>query len=466
MAKRSRIGDMVLGGSVVVGGLAAVAATTGLFAGSRKTQPLSKVLESILDVIETAKAGTQSGDAGDQDKLYTMRQALDTIQNMAKEARSNVAGNDIHDMIAIIGAKEDDAVSPDVELVRSIAKKAKSNVVVEEDINDVIAKIVKEDDAVPQEVDNSLDTTCLSPFIKFYEVYGGAADRHIDDQNMLYQTVVNYPDKNGLETYEMPKYFQEMPIVGDGDCGFNAVAHCSGIDNQKRHNNMRYLLINSWCNHPSQLISGTRADDIMYSMLKTIVPGLWQMQDQIKTRRIAPLISRYGDIFKAQGTAGWDKAMQPIRTWAKNNFQSRFGKRPYGVEKYPDDTCMFWMAKYTGKAIFVYGRHKDECALKAIYPCIRYKSDIPEIDWRFGTESSADTTPLCIVHGTCGSTEKRRMVWNIGGDMQWYSSGDDGAHYNYLVPLGKEAYDDAKANYNNNYVVFQAVSLEKTRNKV
>ena len=50
--------------------------------------------------------------------------------------------------------------------------------------------------------------------------------------------------------------------------------------------------------------------------------------------------------------------------------------------------------------------------------------------------------------------------------MQWYSSGDDGAHYNYLVPLGKEAYDDAKANYNNNYVVFQAVSLEKTRNKV
>lgn len=347
------------------------------------------------------------------------------------------------------------------------------SVVVEEDINNVI---VNEDDAVPQEVDNSLDTTCLPPFIKFYQVYGGAAERHIDDQNMLYQTVVNYQGEKILETYAMPAYFKEMPIVGDGDCGFNAVAHCSGIDNQKRHNNMRYLLINSWCNHPSQLISGTRADDIMYSMLKTIVPGLWREQDQIKTEKIAPVIRKYGDIFKAQGTADWDKAMQPIRTWAKNNFQCRFGRRPYGVEKYPDDTCMFWMAKYTGKAIFVYGRHKDECVLKAIYPCIRYKSDIPEIDWRFGTESSADTTPLCILHGTCGSTEKRRMVWNIGGDLQWYSSGkrDDGAHFNYLVPLDEEAYDDAKSEYgrnfdklnNNNYVVFQAVPLKKTRNKV
>ena len=89
------------------------------------------------------------------------------------------------------------------------------------------------------------------------------------------------------------------------------------------------------------------------------------------------------------------------------------------------------MAKYTGKAIFVYGRHGDQCALKAIYPCIRYKSDIPEIDWLFGTESSADTTPLCILHGSCGSIDERRLVWNIGGDLQWYSSGkrDDGAFH-------------------------------------
>ena len=457
---------------MVVGGLAAVAATTGLFAGGPKSQQLDAVLDSILDIVETANAGTQVGDVNDNEKLGHMKEALDSIQKIAKKARSNVVANDMKGIIARIRAKEDDAVSPDVDLVRPIAKKAKSSVVVEEDINNVIANIVNEDDTVPQDVDNSLDTTCLSPFIKFYQVYGGAAERHIDDQNMLYQTVVNYPDKQGLETYEMPEYFKEMPIVGDGDCGFNAVAHCSGIDNQKRHNNMRYLLINSWCNHPSQLISGTRADDIMYSMLKTIVPGLWRMQDQIKTEKIAPVIRKYGDIFKAQGTADWDKAMQPIRTWAKNNFQSRFGRRPYGVEKYPDDTCMFWMAKYTGKAIFVYGRNGDQCALKAIYPCIRYKSDIPEIDWRFGTESSADTTPLCILHGTCGSTEKRRMVWNIGGDLQWYSYGkrDDGAHYNYLVPLGQEAYDDAKSKYakpnNNNYVVFKAVSMEKTRNKV
>ena len=60
--------------------------------------------------------------------------------------------------------------------------------------------------------------------------------------------------------------------------------------------------------------------------------------------------------------------------------------------------------------------------------------------------------------------------------MQWYSSGksDDRAHFNYLVPLDQEAYDDAKSEYgknfakpnNNNYEVFRAVPLKKTRNKV
>ena len=159
--------------------------------------------------------------------------------------------------------------------------------------------------------------------------------------------VRNY--KSFYNSYFDVKYAKIRSIRGDGNCGFTAVSTAMCIEH-----NLRTKLIESWTKRPHQLIAGVRADDsVIEDFLSMQSEDTQQMKNRLRDQEAIVL----GGLNDPNNTIPVDQKRKLVNEYfdAKDKLRKKsmlgFAKvfvRFGDSDKYPNERCMEWMAKYTG----------------------------------------------------------------------------------------------------------------------